>query len=127
MKLNHFHTICLRKLHGIKWQDKITDTMVHIRANVPSTHTTLMQTQLRWAGHVVQMPDHRLPKKVLFGKLHFGQRSQGGQKKRFKDTLKASLKAFNINHIQWEQAAMERPQWRSQWRQETRSIQNRNS
>ena len=71
-KLNHFHTICLRKLLGIKWQDKIPDTVVLTRANVPSIHTTLMQTQLRWAGHVVRMPDHRLPKKLLFGELHFG-------------------------------------------------------
>ncbi len=64
-KLGHFHIICLRKLLGIKWQDKIPDTVVLARANVPSIHTTLMQTQLRWAGHVVHMPDHRLPEKLL--------------------------------------------------------------
>ena len=28
-------------------------------------------------------------------------------------SFEASLKAFNINHTQWEQAAMERSQWRS--------------
>ena len=51
-KLNHYHTTCLRKLLGIKWQDKIPDTEVLTRAGLPSIFTILMRTQLRWAGHV---------------------------------------------------------------------------
>ena len=46
------------------------------------------------------MPDERLPKKVLYGKLQEGKRSQGGQKKRYKDTLKASLKDFKFSIFQ---------------------------
>ena len=46
-KLNHFHTTCLRKLLGIKWQDKIPDTEVLTRAGLPSIFTILMQSQLR--------------------------------------------------------------------------------
>ncbi len=111
-KLHHFHTICLRKRLGIKWQVKMPDTVVLTRANLPSMHTILMQT-LRLAGHVVRMADHRLPKKLPFGELHYSRCFQGGQKKRFKDTLKDSLKAFNIKYTQWEQVAMERPQWQS--------------
>ena len=42
------------------------------------------------------MPDGRPPKKVLDGELQEGKRSQRGQKKRYKDTLKASLKDFDI-------------------------------
>ena len=37
-----------------------------------------------------------LLKKVFYGELQEGKRSQDGQKKRYKDTLKASLKDFNI-------------------------------
>ena len=72
-----------------------------------------MQSQRRWAGHVARMSDERLPKKLLFGELQHGKRSRGGQKKRFKDTLKASLKAFNIDHESWEMAAQDRGAWRS--------------
>ena len=36
------------------------------------------------------MPNERLPKKVFYGELQEGKRSQGGQKKRYQDTLKAS-------------------------------------
>ena len=35
-------------------------------------------------------------KQLLYGELEMGERSHGGQKKRYKDTLKASLKDFNI-------------------------------
>ena len=77
-----------------------------------SVHTLLKLAQLRWTGHVTRMPDERLPKKVLYGELQEGKRSQGGQKKRYKDTLKASLNDFNIPIESWEQAAQDRTKWR---------------
>ena len=52
------------------------------------------------------------PKKVFYGGLQEGKRrgkrSQGGQKKRYKDTPKASLKDFDIPVGSWEQTAQER-------------------
>ena len=77
-----------------------------------SVHTLLKLAQQIWAGHVTRMPDERLAKKVLYGELQEGKRSQGGQKKRYKDTLKASLKDFNIPTESWEQAAQDRTKWR---------------
>ena len=68
--------------------------------------------QLRWTGHVIRMPDKRLPKKVFCGELQEGNRSQGDQKKRYKDTLKASLKDFDIPIGSLEQTAQERSKWR---------------
>jgi hypothetical protein len=72
-KLNHFHTFSLGKLLRIKWQEKIPDTEVLTRADLPSIYTLLMQSQLRWVSHVVRMPDHRLPKKLLDGGLQKGK------------------------------------------------------
>ena len=68
-KLNHFHTMCLRKLLNIKWQDRIPDTEVLAQADLPSIYTILMQSQLCWAGHVARMPDHRLPKRLFCSEL----------------------------------------------------------
>ena len=76
-----------------------------------SIHTLLKLAQLRWTGHVTRMPDERLPKKILYGELQVGKRSHGGQKKRYKDTLKASLKDFNIPTESWEQIAQDRTKW----------------
>ena len=111
-RLNHFHTSCLRKLLKIKWQDKIPDTEVLKRAGMQSVHTLLKLAQLRWTGHVTRMPDERLPKKILYGELQVGKRSHGGQKKRYKDTLKASLKDFNIPTESWEQIPQNPTKWR---------------
>ena len=68
--------------------------------------------QLRLTGHITRMPEVRLPKKILYGELEMGKRSHGGQKKRYKDTLKASLKDFNIPTESWEQIAQVRAKLR---------------
>ena len=79
-----------------------------------SVHTLLKLAQLIWTDHVfTMMPEERLPKKILSGELEMGKRSHGGQKKRYKDTLKASLKDFNIPTGSWEQIAQDRAKWRS--------------
>ena len=95
-RLNHFLESCLRKLLKIKWQERIPDTEVLKKAGMQSVHALLKLAQLRWTGHVTRKPDERLPKKILYGELQVGKRSHGGQKKQYKDTLKASLKDFNI-------------------------------
>ena len=74
-----------------------------------SVHILLKLAQLRWTGHLTRMTDERLPKKILCGELQVGKRSHGDQKKRYKDTLKASLKDFNIPTESWEQ---DRTKWR---------------
>ena len=72
----------------------------------------MRKAQLRWAGHVSRMPDDRIPKQLLYGELCQGKRTVGGQRKRFKDSLKVSLKDFNISAESWETLASERPFWR---------------
>ena len=112
-QLNHFHTTCLRRLLRIKWQDKIPDSEVLRRACIPSIYTLLQKAQLRWAGHLVRMSDSRLPKQLFYGELSSGKRSLGGQKKRFKDSLKMSVKDFGICDNTWETLAKNRSVWRS--------------
>ena len=92
----------------IKWQDKVPDTGVLTRANIPTVHTLLMGSQIRWAGHVARMFDERVPKQVLYGELAEGKRPHGGQK----DCFKVSLKSFHIDSTSWETLAQDRSCWR---------------
>ena len=112
-KLNHFHTCCLRRLIRVKWQDKVPDSEVLTRAKLPSIYTLLKKAQVRWAGHVVRMSDKRIPKQLLYSQLSTGKRPAGGQRKRYKDSLKVSLKSFNIDITDWENLAQDRSTWRS--------------
>ena len=111
--LERFHQCCMRTILQIHWSDYVTNVEVLERANTTSIEATLLKTQLRWAGHVSRMDDHRLPKVALFGELSSGYRNRGCPKKRFKDCLKKSLTSCNINPKTWTAAAADRDGWRS--------------
>ena len=64
-KLQSFHMRCLRQILHVKWQDHIPDTEVLQMSNSRSIGSMLMESQLRWSGHIARMPDYRLPKRVF--------------------------------------------------------------
>nr|VZI27467.1 unnamed protein product [Spirometra erinaceieuropaei] len=111
-RLNHFHLSCLRRILRLNWQDRIPDTEVLERTGILSIYSMLRQMQLRWSGHLVRMDDERLPKRLFYGDVATGSRRQGGQIRRYKDTLKSSLKRLHINPTNWEELARNRPTWR---------------
>ena len=111
--LERFQQRCLRTIMNIHWSDFITYVEVLERADVPSIEALLLKSQLRWAGHVSRMEDHRLPKIVLYGELATGHRDIGAPKKRYKDNLKKNLSACHIDHRQWSDLAADRSAWRS--------------
>jgi len=110
--LERFHQRCLRSILNIHWSDFVTNIEVLERAEVNSIEAMLLKTQLRWAGHVSRMEDHRLPKIVLYGELSSGHRDVGAPKKCYKDSLKKSLSVCQIDHRQWSTLAADRDEWR---------------
>nr|VZI49402.1 unnamed protein product [Spirometra erinaceieuropaei] len=111
-RLNHFHLSCLRRILRLNWQDRIPDTEVLEWTGILSIYSMWRQMQLRWSGHLVRMDDERLPKRLFYGDVATGSRRQGGQIRRYKDTLKSSLKRLHINPTNWEELARDRPTWR---------------
>ena len=122
--LNSFHLKCLRKILKIHWQDKVPDTEVLHHADTTSIHTLISKNQLRWSGHVVRMDDNCLPKHIFYGELATGKCTTGGQYKHYKDTLKASLKNFNIDPDTWANLAAIRTTWRSEIRRGATQYEN---
>ena len=88
-RLNIFHLRCLRKIMNIRWYDKITNSEVLQRANLPSIMGMLSSRRLRWLGHVIRMETYRIPKQMLFCELSEGKRHQGRPLLRYKDVCKA--------------------------------------
>ena len=72
-----------------------------------------MQAHLHWSGHLTSMEDHRIPRVLFYGQLEFGKWSSGGQKKRYKDILKSTLKSCAIQVITWEHQSISRSAWRN--------------
>nr|VZI36616.1 unnamed protein product [Spirometra erinaceieuropaei] len=111
-RLNRFQLRCLRRILSLNWQDRIPDTEVLERTGILSIYSMLRQMQLRWSGHLLRMDDERLPKRLFYGDVATGSRRQGGQIRRYKDTLKSSLKRLQINPTNWEELARDCPTWR---------------
>lgn len=97
-----------KPLH-IRWEGKTSDTEVLKQPNFPSIITNMRKAQLRWEGHVSHMAADRIPKQLLYEELCQGKRTLGEQRKWSKDSLKASLKDFNISIESWESLASDRP------------------
>ena len=72
------------------------------RADTVSVEALITASQLRWAGHVLRMPDSRLPKAVFYGELCHGKRKRGRPKLRYRDVLKRHMKIGEIDYSNWE-------------------------
>ncbi|KAL7404854.1 hypothetical protein ABVT39_019918 [Epinephelus coioides] len=106
-----FNIRCLQRILGVTWCDRVPHTEILRRAGCKSIEATITHRQLRWLGHVLRMPHNWLPHRVLYGQLHQGQRSAGGQKKRYKDQLKTALKKCNIKPGVLESMVADRNTW----------------
>ena len=101
-KLNTFHLRNLRRILNNAWQDKVPNTEVLERANLPSMYSLLKQRRLRWLGHVCRMEEGRIPKAILYDELAEVRRPAGRPQLRFKGICKRDLKSTNIDTNAWE-------------------------
>ena len=97
---------------GIRWQDKVSNLIVLDTTKLVSIEAMILKAQLRWLGHVIRMDSCRLPRQILYGELANSTRRQGRPKKRFKDTIKESLKHSGFPACELETHALDRTGWR---------------
>ena len=67
--------------------------------------TFSLQSQLRWAGHVIRKSDDRIHKILMYGQLEVGQRNVGRPWLRYRDNLKRNLKSLEIFHDSFDNRA----------------------
>ena len=73
-QLEQFHMCCLRKIAGIRWQDRVSNTRVLEMCGISGIEAFLQQSQFHWVGHIVRMPNFRILKQAFFGQLASGCR-----------------------------------------------------
>jgi len=115
--LEAHHIKCLQSILGLRWWHKVPHTEIRRRANTECIEYWLATRQLRWIGHVIRMPPYRLPCRLLYGALQLGQRSVGGQKKRFSIHVKDTLKKCCMPPDRLEDLASDRESWRNTCKQ----------
>ena len=112
-KLDQFHLRCLRKILRVSWREHVPNQEILRKAEMTGIEAMLNLAQLRWSGHVSRMDNSRLPKQLFYAELSAGRRHIGGQRKRYKDTLKSTLKAHDIPVDKWQVVAQDRTAWRA--------------
>ena len=110
-KLELFHMRAVRSILGIRWQDHITNLEVLDQAKSTSIKTTIIKAQLWYVGHVIQMEECRMLRRLMYRELQAGKRNQSRPKLQYKDTVKANLQWCHINSRDPEGYAMDRPKW----------------
>ena len=122
--LERFHQRFLRKILGITWRDKRTNTSIIEAVKTTSIEAMITQHQLRWAGHLARMPNDRLPKQLFYSQLTEGLRGRGRPKLRYKDCLKNNLTKCEIDTNSWEISAHNRQEWRKKVHQGVSLFEN---
>ena len=78
--------------------------------------TIVSAMRLRWYGHVVRMPDNRLPRFLVDWKPNYGKRSRGRPRKSWLACVKEDAANFtgnaDIDIGEAEQLAFDRIHWR---------------
>ena len=78
----------------------------------PSITKVAKAGRIRWAGHVVRMPNNYPAKMVFARKPDYGTRNPGAQPARWEDQVKLDLSRTRCP-VNWQSAAMDRDYWRN--------------
>jgi hypothetical protein len=66
--------------------------------------------RFQWAGHVIKMPEEKIPRKVMMGRLE-GVRPIGRPRKRWMDGVQTDAKEL-LKVRNWKARALDRNEWR---------------
>ena len=134
-KLEVFDHRCLRNIARIWWDHRIRNTVVRRRVFGASCEknslvNVLRLNRLRWLGHVLRMPENRLPRRALFAEAEENwKKPAGGQKMTWQQDMKKQTAALGRigrcrlpgwgvrdNPHRWLETLQVMAQNRSQWR-----------
>ena len=64
-KIEAFHKGCLRRILGIFWPNKISNSQLYERTGCRSVVKEITNRRYRWLGHVFRMEQNQIPKVAL--------------------------------------------------------------
>ena len=110
-RLRCFESGCLRKLLNIRWFDRVSEEELRRRTGQRSIVEELKKSRWRWYGHVLRMPDQRIPKQAMHWRPA-GRRRVGRPKDTWQRTIERERRERGLNLEDVEARAQDRDEWR---------------
>ena len=112
--------MCLRKISQVsRWQQEqwhLSNDLLREWLGIPTVKQQVTQARLRWLGHVARMPDHRIPKQMMFAFLppSIGTVRQPGRRegKWLQMEYVSDLRSNGIPLATWTHTARNSLHWR---------------
>ena len=111
LRVRRFESNCLRKIMNIRWFEHISEEQVRERSGQKSVTEKIRYNRWRWYGHVLRMPESRLPKQAL-NWTPVGARRPGRPKDTWRRTIARDRRERNID-VDVEELAQHRGEWRN--------------
>ena len=111
-RLEKFHSVCLRRIHGAKWWEKVPNVVIRKELGVAPFEDRVRSRVLRLWGHTMRMKEERFPKKAQSVKFAVGKKRKGRPPSTWRDVVESSLEKFQIMQEEAEELAQSRSYWR---------------
>ena len=100
-QLEVFDNRCLRSIARVGWRQRVRMTDVRNRIFGVGSHQNIasyiQHSKLRWLGHLLRMPESRLPKRVLLSRPVAGWRKpRGGQSLTWQKEMKTITRRLSV-------------------------------
>ena len=110
-RVRRFESGCLMKTMKIRWFDMVSKEQLRRRTEQQTIVEKLRVNRWRWFGHVLSMPDRRIPKHALRCR-QTGRRRVGRPKDIWQRTFKRDLTEKGLDRADVETRVGDRDNWK---------------
>ena len=114
-RIESFHHSCLRRILKVRWFHRVRNEDVLTRAHIKPIINFIAAKRMRWYGHVVRMPEGRMPGYLLEWTPKHGRRRRGGTRTSWIDAVMTDVNTFSgyvgVEHDEAKQLARDRKLW----------------
>ena len=110
-RVRRFKSGCLRKIMKIRWFEMVSEEELRRRTGQPSIIEKLRVSRWRWYGHVLRMPEERIPKQAWQWRPE-GRRRVGRPKDTWQRTIQRDMTEKALDRADVEARAGDRDAWR---------------
>ena len=111
-RVRRFESGCLRKIMKVRWYEHISEVEIRSRSGQRSIIERIKESRWRWYGHVLRMPEDRLPKQTTKWNAE-GSRRRGRPKDTWRRTIQREMRLKNLREDDISNLAEDRTAWRS--------------